>query len=235
MSDTNYIQNPTFQPPYNLQDGIGELKVADKWRCGWNAGKKRPEWRRASGSESIPNWENAQQWFCTSDLMDGWTFQSVNVGRENVGKYFKLVVTCALESKNVGSGIGDYFVSIGIDRVGDGNVGAKTTEWLTPKHQSSVGRWTELEIIAPIEKDWITVYVQAANRWKVNGSIFVKSAYGYVIDNPCDSTQPPTPPSTDCQFDDSGILSAIEQAKHEILASLDGVVRITNTLKFQKL
>jgi hypothetical protein len=164
--------------------------------------------------------------------MDGWILQRVNVGASNVGKYAKLIVTCALESKDVGSGIGDYFVSIGIDRTGDENIRAKTVEWLTPKHQSGAPKWTTFELVAKIENDHVTVYVQSDNRWPVNGSCFVKSATLEVIDDPCDGVvppvEPPVPPVTgECLFDDSSILVAIQGARNEIAAlgaKLDNLV-----------
>ena len=218
----NVIVNPTFQPPYAPQDGVGELQVAQGWRCGWDNARKRPEWRR-----SAADWEYSQQWFCTSNVMDAWISQRVNVGASSIGKYAKLVVTCALESKNTGSGIGDYFLSIGIDRTGDENVSAKTVEWLTPKHQSGVPKWTTFELLAKIEKEYVTVYIQADNRWPVNGSIFVKSATLMIIDDPCGTPQPePQPEPTvpgECGFDDTSILLAIEGTKQAILNRLNSL------------
>jgi len=242
MANDNFLKNPTFELPYSPQDGIGELQIAEGWRAGWDNSKKRPEWRR-----SAPNWDNSQQWFVTSDLADGWIYQTLKVGKENVGKYFELVVTCALESKNVGSGIGDFFVSIGIDRWGNGNVNSKTVVWTSPLHQSVVPKWTELKLIAPIENEWITVYIQNSNKWKVNGSIFVKSAYGYVVDSICPDMpsipETPTPPPLDgeCLFDASSILLAIQgarseikQAKDAILQAIDSTVKITDCITFER-
>lgn len=216
MPDTNLINNPLFQPPY-YEDGFPEGKVAQGWRVGYNASRKRPEWRQAAA-----DWELAQQWFCTSDMMDAWIRQRVSVGAANKGKNARLVVVCALESKNTGSGIGDYFVSIGIDRVGDESVGVKTTQWLTPQHQSGVPKWTTLEITAPIENDVVTVFIQAENQWRVSGSIFVKSAHLYVVDATTPPVTPPpvTPPPVAGECQSATIIQAVNSARDAVLAKL---------------
>ena len=214
-----YLLNPTFAEPYHAQDNQGPLQVADKWRAEW-AGSYRPEWRKATGPEVSPNWENAQQWFSTSNKMDAWVFQRVNVGAENKGKYARLVVTCALESKNVGSGEGEYWASVGIDRWGNADIRGKTISWSTPRIQQAVPRWTTIEVLAPIENDAVTVFVQVMNKYPASGSIFVKSAYLYVVDDPCPSVpvEPPAEPPVagECKFDDSAIMLAVANVSEQL-------------------
>jgi hypothetical protein len=224
---TNLLVNPTFQPPYAPQDGVGELQLAQGWRCGWDGSKTRPEYRRAAA-----DWEYAQQFFGTFSVLDGWLSQRVNVGLENVGKYAKLTVTCALQSIDNQGRKGDYFVSIGIDRQGHEDVGRKTISWLSPVYQDSAPKWTTFTLTAPIENDYVTAYIQASNSWQISGSLFVKSATLEVIDDPCEGVVPPVDPPVppvagECQFDDSSILVAIQGARNEIAAlgaKLDGLV-----------
>ena len=188
MPDTNYTKNPTFQPAY-YEDGAGEKKVAHDWKTFYDASKRRWEWR-----QSAADFEFSQQWFESAAVGDGGVFQRVEVGTANVGKYARFVCQVALKSENTGSGIGEYYASIGIDRVGSADpFSDQTVEWTTPRHQFYCPAWTTLEKTAKIENGWITVYARAYNKYGVNGSMFIKSAYLYVIDDPCEGQEPPQP------------------------------------------
>ena len=233
MPDTNYTENPTFQPPY-YEDGAGEKKVAQGWKTFYDASKRRWEWR-----QSAADFEYSQQWFETSNVGDGGIFQRVNVGKENASKYAHFVCQVALKSENTGSGIGEYYASIGIDRVGNADpFNDQTVEWTTPLHQAYCPAWTTLEKTARIENEWITVYLRAYNKYGVDGSMFVKSAYLYVIDDPCDGQEPSEPDApetpTECQFDDSAILQAIENAKQEMLDAMDDVVKVSDKFVIER-
>jgi hypothetical protein len=205
-----YLENPTLAGEYRPQDGIGELKLAPGWRCDWDHNKRRPEWRK-----SAIDFEFSQQWFSSNDVMDGWIWQRARVGTSNVGKIARLTVTCALKSDpNSQGAIGEYWASIGIDRWGNVGVNEKTCVWSSPKIQQSVPKWTTIELLAPIENEYVTVYIQASNKWKVDGSCFVKSAHLYVQDDPCGEVPPPVdpPPVTgECRFDDTAIVDKLDQ------------------------
>lgn len=190
----NIIKNPTFLPPY-YEDGAPERKVANEWRTWYDQAKRRWEWR-----QSAPNWENTQQWFETTALGDGGVRQRVNVGNDAIGKYFHVVAEVALESLNTGSGIGEYYASIGVDRIGEEDYRRQTVTWTTPLHQDFMPKWTQIELVVPIENDWVTVYLRAWNKYAVSGSMFVESCYGYVIDDPCgDGGTDPEPPDPEPQ------------------------------------
>jgi hypothetical protein len=189
LATANLIKNPNFTN-FRPLPGIGAGVLAESWNFAHDPGKRRPECRQAA-----EDFEGAQQFFSTKDLMDGWLFQRVYVGREAIGQRFVFGAKLALKSVDEGSGIGEYYASVGIDRVGEADPARKTAQWFTPQHQMYVPKWTELELVAGIENEWVTVYIQAANKWKVDGSLFVKSAYGYILDSEAPPVpDPPVPP-----------------------------------------
>lgn len=184
----NVIKNPTFSPPY-YEDGAGEMKVAHEWKTWYDHNLRRWEWRQAA-----VDFDGAQQWFETDDKGDGGVRQRIHVGPGAIGKYFHVIATVALKSLNTGSGIGEYYASIGIDRLGEEDYRRQTVTWTTPQHQALVPKWTDIELIAPIEGEHVTVYLRAWNKYAVSGSMFAVTCYGYVIDDPCDGSETDPPP-----------------------------------------
>lgn len=182
------IKNPTFQ---NFQPlpGIGAGQLAADWTLDYDKSKRRPEARQAAA-----DFDGAQQFFSTKALMDAWILQRIPVGVGKKGKIFVFGAQVALKSVNSGSGIGEYYVALGIDRWGETDPTRMTAHWLTPQHQANVPKWTNFEIRAPIEGDTVTVYVRAYNKYPVDGSLFIKSVYGHIVDDPCAGTQPQPEP-----------------------------------------
>jgi len=254
---TNFILNPFFKPPHLLQNGIGELKVAQHWKAGWRQDswiralvmtvksaaikakratvraltfKKadvikareqgilvRPEWR-----EAADDWDRAQQFFCTMSTMDAWTSQRVYIGAGNIGKTLVLEVVCAVESIDELGRRGDAFASIGVDRWGHEDVGRKTITWLTPVYQEDVGPWTTLRLEVVPEKEFVTVYAQCTNSWKIGTSMFIKSASLTVkkAESGGDGEDEPNLEPGDLDTWGDRIVSAIESTKSLVLGQL---------------
>jgi len=222
----NLIENPTFVGKF-VEDGAPEIKIAVGWRHFYDHSKRRWEWRQSSAS-----FDYSQQWFETSDLGDGGIYQRVYVGPLARGKFFRFVAEVALKSESQGSGIGEYYVSIGVDRLGSGDpFHDQTVFWTTPLHQEYAPKWTQLGIISPIEGEWVTVYIRAYNKYPVSGSCFVKSAYGDVVgapdpDPPIPTPSPEPPIEVDCRADE--VLEALEDLRND-LADMFGAMAIVFT------
>lgn len=225
MGKNTHVINPTFQNIKPIEgDTPGAGSIAENWRRGYDQSKRRPECRKGS----VPpddDWEGAQQMFSSADRMDAWFFQRISVGKENKGKVFVFGARVALKSVNQGSGIGEYYVSLGIDRLGEENPSWKTANWMTPQHQNYVPKWTDFEIRATIEGEWVTVFIRSYNNYRVDGSLFVKSCYGYIEDTTQPQPEPPDEPDNDVLTTISEQLSVIQQNQIVIKSELDKTLK----------